>query len=167
MPFQPLTGIQSSKPMSESLVGLADAITRHAATSIGGVAPGGSKLPAGTTAADRMMVSGRLSPARLAQDIGWSAYAGAETSTANATASLFMVSLRSIVVVIVVVLAVMLLRLARGQRLDRRQHAAIRRRHAAGRCPACIKRVSSAAASSHSSRRSLTMSLSALRTLPW
>src|SRR4029453_1765710 len=45
--------------MLESLVGAMMPATRHAAVSMGGVMPGGSKAPAGTTAATVMVVSGR------------------------------------------------------------------------------------------------------------
>jgi hypothetical protein len=53
--------------MSESLVGLIDPATRHAVVSIGGVGPGGSKVPAGTMAAMVMVVFGNAKPERLSQ----------------------------------------------------------------------------------------------------
>src|ERR1051326_5684170 len=69
--------------MSESLVGLIDPQTRHAAVSIGGVGPGGSKAPAGTTAAIVIVVSGRTRLARLSHDAG-AACAGDPSAPASA-----------------------------------------------------------------------------------
>src|SRR5437899_9440882 len=69
--------------MLESLVGLIDPATRHAAVSIGGVAPGGSNAPAGTSAAMLMDVSGRASVARLSHETE-AADAAAEASEAVA-----------------------------------------------------------------------------------
>jgi hypothetical protein len=54
---------------------LIEPVTRHAATSIGGVAPGGSKAPAGTSTASVIVVSGKLRLARLSHDIGAAAAA--------------------------------------------------------------------------------------------
>src|SRR6266581_3412215 len=91
LPFQPSVGIQTSKRMSESLVGLIEPATRQAVVTIAGL-----NVAAGTTVAVVIVVSGRRRPVRLSQDIGLAAYAGAERSTANAIASLFMGNLPSI-----------------------------------------------------------------------
>jgi hypothetical protein len=56
--------------MLESLVGLIEPATRHAAVSTGGVGPGGSNVPAGTVAAMLMVVSVRASVARLSHETG-------------------------------------------------------------------------------------------------
>jgi hypothetical protein len=69
--------------MLESLVGLIDPATRHAAVSMGGVAPGGSNVPADTTAATLIVVSDRGRVARLSHDAG-AAIAAAEESEAVA-----------------------------------------------------------------------------------
>src|SRR5213083_1518850 len=69
--------------MLESLVGLIDPVTRHAAVSIGGVAPGGSNAPAGTAAAIVIVVSGSASVARLSHETA-AADAAAEASEAAA-----------------------------------------------------------------------------------
>ena len=118
MPFQPSVGIQTSKRMSESLVGRIEPATRQAVVTIAGL-----NVPAGTTVAVVIVVSGRCRPARLSQDLGPVAYAGAEiVVSVSTTTNFFMMALPSIVIVviIVVVLAVMLLRLARGQDRSRR-----------------------------------------------
>jgi hypothetical protein len=74
-----VTGIHTSNWILESLVGFIDPATRHAAVSIGGVAPGGSNVPAGTTEATLIVVSGRERVARLSHDAG-AAIAAAEES---------------------------------------------------------------------------------------
>src|SRR5688572_23477569 len=72
--------------MSESVVGWIEPVTRHAVTAIGGVAPGGSKVPAGTTAASVIVVSGRLTPARLSQAMPAAAAGTEKMPSALATA---------------------------------------------------------------------------------
>ena len=68
--------------MLESLVGLMMPATRHAAVSMGTVAPGGVKAPAGTLAATEMVVSGRCKDASPSQGIG-AANAPEVTTAAN------------------------------------------------------------------------------------
>src|SRR5262245_1514362 len=74
-PFQPVSGIQTSILISESLAGLMVACTRQNAgrflTEAGGaLAPGGTNCPAATCCAEVMVVSGSLSAARLSQEAG-------------------------------------------------------------------------------------------------
>src|SRR5439155_2401411 len=65
LPFQPSVGIHTSKRMSESLVGRIDPATRQAVVTIAGL-----KVPAGTTVAVVIVVSGRPRLAKLSQDVG-------------------------------------------------------------------------------------------------
>src|SRR6266545_1459475 len=67
--------------MSESPVGLMDPATRHAVVSIGGIAPGGSKVPAGTMAAAVIVVSGRARSPRLSHGTDAAAALGQERVT--------------------------------------------------------------------------------------
>src|SRR5687768_5348246 len=85
--FQALVGIHTSKLMLESLVGLMMPATRHAAVSIGGVAPGGSNAPAGTTAATVMVVSGNCNEASASQAIGAASALDAATAANGSAAS--------------------------------------------------------------------------------
>src|SRR5215472_2228548 len=99
-PFQPLSGSQTSILISESWAGLMVACTRQNAgrflTEAGGaLAPGGINCPAATSCAEVMVVSGRLSLARLSHE----ARPAAETKTKNRAISMQVLAWRARVTV--------------------------------------------------------------------
>jgi hypothetical protein len=83
LPFHPALGIQSSKPMFESLVGLITPATRQNAGKPGIGAPvGGANVPAGIEAATVIVVCGNANAARLSQ---FSALAGSDEKAKTAS----------------------------------------------------------------------------------
>src|SRR5438552_7015658 len=73
--------------MSESLVRLMEPATRHAVVSIGGVGPGGSKVPAETMVATVIVVSARCRLARLSHGAGAAPALGDERTAAASKAN--------------------------------------------------------------------------------